>query len=407
MKLHFPLAIASCIAAFSLSAQTTTTTFTQSVKMNDSLKVVKNISSLGDITATGEIISKDTMRAQKDVLVDGNAVIDGNLKVAGKARLIGGVNVGNLTLLPPPTLPCGMTSLMLASTGELVSLNNVDALNLEASLLSDPCSVPVIPFTWQTGGNHVNNNSRWIGTIENFDFNIRTNATQRMVVKNNGDIGVGAFGGMPYTGANSKYRIHVNGISGDVGIGAATISAATPKYFMRVVATTGDIVMGLLGAPLDIPVYRFKVDGTTSDVIVGDINNNSHFIIKANGNVGIGTKLTNNPNNYKLAVNGMIGAKEMKIEINSTTWADFVFEKNYTLMPLKDVEAYITKNKHLPNVPTVADVEANNGIEIGKTQTLLLQKIEELTLYLINESKRIEKLEQENALLKKQISGTK
>ncbi len=157
------------------------------------------------------------------------------------------------------------------------------------------------------------------------------------------------------------------------------------------------------GGALKLTTDNTPVNSSGTFIINNATLNKNVFIIKPDGTTGIGTPLTNNPNNYKLAVNGMIGAKEIKVEIVSTTWADFVFEKNYNLMSLANVEAYILKHKHLPNVPTVADVEANNGIEIGKTQTLLLQKIEELTLYLINESKRIEKLEQENALLKQQL----
>lgn len=69
-------------------------------------------------------------------------------------------------------------------------------------------------------------------------------------------------------------------------------------------------------------------------------------------------------------------------------------------MPLKEVEAYILKNKHLPDVPSNADVDANNGIDVAKTQSTLLQKIEELTLYLIEQNKRLLILEKENERLK-------
>lgn len=232
----------------------------------------------------------------------------------------------------------------------------------------------IILFTWQTSGNHVNSNNKWLGTRENFDLNIRTNSALRIVVKGNGDIGLSSFG----SGVSNKYRLFINNSSGDVGIGSAPSSTYSPKFFMRV-ATNGDIGMGFLGAPLDIPKYKFKIDATTTDLIIGDLTANAQLIVKANGNVGIGTNLTYNPNNYKLAVKGMIGCRELKIEISSLTWADFVFEKNYKLMPLKELEDYIKQKKHLPNVPSVSDVEANNGIEVGQIQTILLQKIEELT----------------------------
>ena len=101
--------------------------------------------------------------------------------------------------------------------------------------------------------------------------------------------------------------------------------------------------------------------------------------ICANGNVGIGTDLTSNFNNYKLSVNGSIRAKEVVVE---TGWADFVFEKDYQLKSLTEVENFIKINKHLPEVPSAKEVE-ENGVTLGKMNAVLLQKIEELTLYMI------------------------
>ncbi len=114
--------------------------------------------------------------------------------------------------------------------------------------------------------------------------------------------------------------------------------------------------------------------------------------ITAEGNVGIGTPLVNNPNNYKLAVNGTIGAKELKVEITSTTWPDYVFEKDYKLMPLVEVEKYLQLEKHLPGIPSVKEVESDNGVLVGELQRKLLEKIEELTLYIIDQQKQIEGL---------------
>lgn len=111
-----------------------------------------------------------------------------------------------------------------------------------------------------------------------------------------------------------------------------------------------------------------------------------------NGNVGIGTV---NPGAYKLAVEGIIGAR--KIKITQAPWADYVFDSAYQLQPLTQVEKYIQENKHLQDVPTTAEVK-KDGIDVGDTQALLLKKIEELTLYIIQQNKRIEALE-------KQVNG--
>jgi hypothetical protein len=105
------------------------------------------------------------------------------------------------------------------------------------------------------------------------------------------------------------------------------------------------------------------------------------------GYVGIGTT---NPQS-ELSVNGKITAKE--IEVLITGWPDFVFENNYKLKSLQEVESFISANGHLPNVPSAKEVE-EGGINLGKLNATLLQKIEELTLYVIDQNKEIEKLKQ-------------
>lgn len=108
--------------------------------------------------------------------------------------------------------------------------------------------------------------------------------------------------------------------------------------------------------------------------------------IMGNGSVGIGTASPDAP--YKLSVNGNIRSKEVKVE---TGWADYVFKKDYQLRSLPEVEAYISKQGHLPDVPSETEVK-KNAVNVGETETLLLKKIEELTLYLIEKDKEINEL---------------
>jgi len=123
------------------------------------------------------------------------------------------------------------------------------------------------------------------------------------------------------------------------------------------------------------------------------------YINNVNGNVGIGTT---NPTN-KLSVNGTIQAKEV---IVNTGWSDFVFDKGYKLMSLAELEKFINKNKHLPNISSAADVE-KNGLSLGNSNAKLLQTIEEQMLYIIDINKRLEKVEKENAELKVLINKIK
>jgi len=127
--------------------------------------------------------------------------------------------------------------------------------------------------------------------------------------------------------------------------------------------------------------------------LFGDSKEAKSVYVTPQGNVGIGLKKPKD----KLEVNGQIHARSVKIDIKD--WADFVFEKGYDLPRLREIEAYIAKEGHLPNIPSKEEV-TSEGVQVGEMQKLLLQKVEELTLYLIQQNKEIEILKEEVKLLK-------
>ena len=95
---------------------------------------------------------------------------------------------------------------------------------------------------------------------------------------------------------------------------------------------------------------------------------------------------------------GTVYAREM--EVNLLNFPDYVFEKDYNLLTLGQLESFISKNKHLPNIPSALEVE-NEGIGLGKLVKLELEKIEELTLYIIDLNNEIKALKSEIAEIKK------
>ncbi len=111
----------------------------------------------------------------------------------------------------------------------------------------------------------------------------------------------------------------------------------------------------------------------------------------ADRNIGIGTT---NTQGYRLAVAGNVIAEGVKVELQGN-WPDFVFEKDYALPRLEEVKAFIATYGHLPNVPSAQKVK-EEGIDLGEMNAKLLQKIEELTLYIISQDYEIEKLKKEN-----------
>lgn len=105
---------------------------------------------------------------------------------------------------------------------------------------------------------------------------------------------------------------------------------------------------------------------------------------------------------YQLFVEKGIRTEKVRVDLK-TNWADYVFETDYDLLSLVEVEQFITTNKHLPNVPSAAEVKAN-GIDIAQMDEILLRKVEELTLYTIEQEKLIEATNKELATMKKQLA---
>lgn len=134
--------------------------------------------------------------------------------------------------------------------------------------------------------------------------------------------------------------------------------------------------------------FKIRDNAWALDVIVIEANSSANMMyINAAGNIGIGTTTPAE----KLSVNGNIRCKQ--VEVTLTGWSDFVFDDNYKLMPLAELENFINTNNHLPDVPSAEEV-MTDGNNLGEMDAILLQKIEELTLYLIELKKENEQLKQ-------------
>jgi hypothetical protein len=135
---------------------------------------------------------------------------------------------------------------------------------------------------------------------------------------------------------------------------------------------------------------------STNTLFIGDDGNPTVFINgMANGSVGIGTS---NTGSYKLAVEGGIAARSVKV--TTAAFADYVFEPTYQLRSLASLQQYIDQNKHLPGIQSAATVEKEGGFELGNMNVKLLEKVEELTLYILELNKKLTAQQKEIEQLK-------
>lgn len=188
------------------------------------------------------------------------------------------------------------------------------------------------------------------------------------------------------------YRIYMNNVLADTSLNTqVSITGLTPgssyTFFVAAFDTSGNLSDTSSHITITTPVTNQLVNYTSSNANLSSVDwQAANFY--ASENVGIGTFPTSP---YRLAVNGNIRAKEITVE---TGWSDFVFEPDYKLATLEEVEAFILKNGHLKDIPSNAEV-MEHGIALAKMNKLLLMKIEEITLYLIQSNKRIIELEEQ------------
>ena len=209
-----------------------------------------------------------------------------------------------------------------------------------------------------------------------------TSGTGGIFVSTGGNVRIG-------TGTTAPTNaLEVNGTTVSTKLKISGLASSTQKVLT--VGTGGQVSSTDVSTFADnmgdhIATQNINLNGNK---IVGSSASTNGLFVGANGNVRIGAG-SGNPGNA-LEVNGIVRSKEVLVEI--TGWSDFVFEEDYKLMSLAEVEQFVKQHGHLPDVPSANEVE-ENGIGLGEMNALLLQKIEEMTLHLIEMEKRIKELE--------------
>lgn len=217
--------------------------------------------------------------------------------------------------------------------------------------------------------------------------------------------------------ANAQYTAG-NPVGFTLGIGKIQSAIGITSYLGFNATRTGDyggyniggdiynngstILFGEASGGLTFVTIPNANPGTPRSIADGDIRNYTSMSIRATGQVVIGRQpIPTTQSDFKLAVDGKLVSKS--IYVTSQSWADFVFEPSYKRMPLPELETYLKVNKHLPHIPSAKEVEAE-GYNMGQMDAKLLQSLEELTLHVIEQEKRLKAQDAEIKALKAQMA---
>lgn len=354
--------------------------------------------------------------------LEGNTTGTNNTAI-GYAALLANNNSGNIAV--------GLFTPRNFTTGgnENIFIGNETAKNLltgNNNTILGRVNFDVNPSTTTTSGNNTSS------TIILADGN----ANQRFFVHSNGYAGIGLG-----NNAIPQNRLELNGgLVGTSGLRFRSYNSSTTPVASngRVLTLNalGDVVLttdvgsggatiisnginttvtgtGVTATPYQINAQNiYTNDGTLGGNRTVTMNNNSMiFNTSTNGRIYIGntspafnaTSFPTTTGNYRLYIEGGILTEKVKVALRSTTnWADYVFAKDYKLTPLQEVETFVKANKHLQGIESANDL-LKNGLDLAEMQAKQMAKIEELTLYAIEQNKQLEKQSKELEELKAQV----
>jgi hypothetical protein len=369
-----------------------------------------------------------TSNPQAKLDVGGDARVSNSFLVGGNTQLNGALILPNAVMANLTTNidPCAANQLYLTDNNMVVAIPDsivaaaFDSLGCTTNISTAPT------LTWRTIGNNATAGS-FIGTTNNQDLRFRTNNQQRMVIKTDGNIGVGT--------SNPQAKLHIvhqhtairfersgyktydirqsagNSLSfvkvdnpapgaqnpivmyladtGNVGINAGTSPLAKLHVNGNVMAwDAGVVYMGFSStSPLTSPNSLYG-NGERGLYLHNGVNDGWNFI----------RCVTSTGDKFMVKGNGTVYAKEYRATMNN--FPDYVFDENYELRSIKEVEKYIKTYKHLPGIPSAKEAESEEGVNLGELQRKMLEKIEEMMLYIIE-------LKNENEALKNDIAKLK
>jgi len=301
------------------------------------------------------------------------------------------VNNGNIRVSNPGAYPFGVNIDMVVPSGnwarEFSISSTAATLTGKLAAFGVYGGADTLNYAY-VGGNTTQTSpylSPWMTFRPNGNIGVATlNPPTKFAV--NGGLTVFSFG----NAALARPAVSAGTITGEIR-GTSPDWYAGDDGFLRLSAGGGTYVN--TKSFIDLSGYTSSQPDRFQNITLGT-SGFERMRIASNGNIGIGTL---NPT-AKLAVNGDIKATRVKVTNSAADWPDYVFHPAYQLPGLLELEAYINKNQHLPNVPSAAAVEKEGSVDLGDMNKMLLRKVEELTLYMIE-------LKKENIALKGRLEN--
>ena len=324
--------------------------------------------------AKEKLIVDQQGRFKQDLQVDGSARIytdlrvDHDVRFDGTSRLNGNVHMMNLTL--EHDINDSTELIMRTPDGQLRTITTRDFIRLVYRIGSQTPDCLTLP----TNGIPCGTYPVWVSDLNKLYTGVCP-----------------VFCGIKTD--NPLYELDVRGTSYSFNFLAGNSGATTAALYNGFSKNTSqDLIQLGVKIGTSAQTVRFKI---TNSGTVMMYNNGGHSLIAYDD---AGDKI------LQLENSGVLRSREVRV--NEDAWPDYVFDKNYKLPKLTDVAKFIKKNNHLPGVPTAQEIK-NDGLNLGDMQTIQMQKIEELTLYLIEMDekinameKRMDELEKENQKLK-------
>ena len=294
------------------------------------------------------------------------------------------------------------------SQGSTPDVNNGGSGSGQPWTLLSSCTVPANNTYWQTTGNTslISQNFNFIGSTTSVPLILKSNNVEGLRVSTSGIVGVNA----PVLDTVSAAQLGVKlGVNGNISVGltkANVIGSGSKLYFN--LDDNAD--------PQWISRYNKAANQTEMRVAIGDdyiggVNADDYFTIGVdlpNLSEALRWKplfTVNSSGNARLL--GKLASNQVVITANPLTdnFPDYVFDKGYKLMSADSLKAYIQTNKHLPEVPSASEVKSAGQIDLGQMNSLLLKKVEELTLHMLRQEEAMQKQQGEIEKLKKEVSN--